>query len=600
MFTLTEQWLFNNYGSVYGGQEETTDQWLRQYGKDVTEDQIKAWKRYKHCAEYQVNTPDIVPQALARVGTEFETELQAHKFINCLRVPGPSVSYLEALKTVSPCSILELGVGGDSAISTAIFLAEIENKENRKMVSVDRNPLGMTWLRYKNNSFWQFVQADSLEVLRDAISQGVKYDLVFIDTIHSYEHTLKEIKMASQITDNILLDDTLFPGNDFDTQPGGVKKALEEWVAENNTGWELTDYNGVGLLRKKVVQQEATDPYKMEAPTPTTLPKRERIAVAIAHGHATKWLQIVMHSLKSFKNEVPMDIYIGATWPNHPSLKAITENDLGDNVEIHTCTTRLHSHATALDEILLLIADRGYEYMFALETDCRVMQDGWLDWYYSFLKDNKTRGMAGFFWHEGKNHYNVNPSATLYLTEMLLKYNKEVKDNNENMFWHPRGNKSGNDGGMDPTIKDVVGCFAETRGIKNPTDIQLQEILEGVPQASWFEPGAWLYYRSLGEYGHVRLQCDHVYRKWGNHTAPEGTYYGGKTDCKLIHYWGGTRTYDWLKHPVNDNFVKSCSPLWIERENEIWMNTVPERYRLAVPAIYEEIGVDALYKKNMQ
>ena len=325
-----------------------------------------------------------------------------------------------------------------------------------------------------------------------------------------------------------------------------------------------------------------------------------RIAIGIAHGHVPKWLQIAIYSLKKFNPGVNCDIWIAETWPDHPSIKAITENDLGDNINIIQCTIRKHSHATALDQILDDIADSdSYDYMFSMETDCMACKDGWLDWFYQFLANDLSRGMAGFFWHEGDHHYNINPSGTLYLKSMLLKYHKEVRENNENMFWHPRGNKHGNDAGMDPTIKDVAGVFSETRGIKDPTPAQLDGILKGIPFASWFEPGAWLWCRSLGEYGGVSVPCDHIYQKFGRHTAPEGTYYGGKANPQFLHLWAGTRSYDAVKHLINDTFVLECAPLWMEREHRIWKSFVPEKYRKAIPSIYEEMEFEKKMKENM-
>lgn len=327
-----------------------------------------------------------------------------------------------------------------------------------------------------------------------------------------------------------------------------------------------------------------------------------RIAIALVHGHAAKWLQVAMYSLQNNPNQIGYDIFVAVTWPDHPSLKAITENDLCKNVTFIPCTIRLHSHATGLDQILDHIADKDeYDYMFAMEDDCRICRPIWLDWYLSFMKDESI-GMAGFFWHEGANHFNINPSATLYRKSMLLKYHKEARENDEGMFWHPRGNRPDTDGGMDPTIKDVAGVFSETRGIKDPSPQQKDVILKGVPQAAWYEPGAWLYCRSVGEYGGVAVPCDHLYMSYkgkiGVHTAPEATYYGGKADPYVTHYWGGTRAWDHLKHPVSDLFVKNCSPLWLDREDVIWRQTVPEHYRGIMDEVYKEMGLEGMGYDN--
>ncbi len=320
-----------------------------------------------------------------------------------------------------------------------------------------------------------------------------------------------------------------------------------------------------------------------------------KIAIGLSHGHAPKWLQVITYTLKNTKNDVDADIFIAHTWPEYPSIKAITETDLGEGIHIHNVTIRKQSHATGLDEILDLIADNDeYEYLFTTEDDCMACRNGWLDWYLAFMKDDPEIGMAGFFWSEGTNHYNVNPSATLYRKDMLLKYHKEVRENNEGVFYHPRGNRSDTEAGMDPSIKNVAGVFSETRGIKNPSKVQNDQILRGVPQAAWFEPGAWLYYRSLGEYKNVHVPVDHIYANWQGGRAPEATYYGSKKEPQFVHFWGGTRAWDHLKHPVNDMFVKGCSPQWLDREDAVWKSVVPEHYREKVLEIYKEIGLEGM------
>ena len=254
MFIMTKEWFIRHYGSEEN-QIQQTKEWLLKYGVNVTVKQAEQWKYYKHAAEYQPNTNDIVGQCLDKISGlfEFETELQAHRFVNMLRVPL-SASYEEALNIANPRTILELGVGGDSAISTAVFLAYVE-KVNGKLSSVDLNPLGVTRIRYEKylGNIWDFKYDDSVTYLSNKVATNKRYDLIFIDTSHTYEHTVKEIKLASQITNFMLMDDALFEGNETDAVQGGVKKAIKEWC-ENNNGWEKIDLwqGNTVLLSQKI------------------------------------------------------------------------------------------------------------------------------------------------------------------------------------------------------------------------------------------------------------------------------------------------------------------------------------------------------------
>ena len=253
MFTLTQDWLRRYYGSK-DNQKKDAENWLLRHGKNVPKDKIDAWSYYKHLIEYQPNTPDIVPQCMNAIGTEFRSELEAHSWVNSLRCPTPARAYKEVLELVQPNSILELGVGGDSAISTGVYLAFLEEQEASRMLSIDYHKLETVWERYKDVPFWTFEQKDSVQALIDLERDYRNFDLIFIDTIHSYTHTLEELEKSAKMTFYICLDDCDFQGNDFDPEPGGVKKALEVWL-EGNKDWRRVDLeygNNVALIEKKV------------------------------------------------------------------------------------------------------------------------------------------------------------------------------------------------------------------------------------------------------------------------------------------------------------------------------------------------------------
>jgi hypothetical protein len=244
MFELTTEWLFKYYGSSRHGEDFHTARWLRNHGKDVQPGQPEEWKQWKHLVEYQPNCVGIVPKVLARIGTPFESELDAHAWINYQRVPMHADGYVQACGKYKPKTILELGVGGDSAISTAQFLRHIETMGEGKMLSVDLNPLGITWIRYKDYPFWTFRQADSLVVLNEMIKSNTRWDVIFLDTLPYYQHTLKELDLACQITDHILLDDITMEALEHDKE-GGKKRAVLEWVPKHPE-WERVDYDPPG------------------------------------------------------------------------------------------------------------------------------------------------------------------------------------------------------------------------------------------------------------------------------------------------------------------------------------------------------------------
>jgi hypothetical protein len=194
------------------------------------------------------------------VGDEFESELWAHRWVNIERFSGHADSYVEILDLVQPKTILELGVGGDSAISTAVFLAHIE-KVGGAMLSVDYHRLDMTWVRYGKYPFWTFVQATSEKILQECMNQSKRFDMIFVDTMPTYKQTKIEMEIGHRLSDNLLLDDASRIGEEHDNE-GGKVLAKEEFL-EQHKDWEMLEYppftkatrdydvGDVALVRKK-------------------------------------------------------------------------------------------------------------------------------------------------------------------------------------------------------------------------------------------------------------------------------------------------------------------------------------------------------------
>ena len=258
MFKMTLEWLRHNYGSDSPQQVADAEAWLKKYGKDVDPNLISNWAQWKHLIEYQPNTPDIIPQTMRMMNEGFETELDAHMFVNLLRVPL-AYSYFEACEYVLPRMILEVGVGGDSAISTSVFLRAVE-RNSGFLWSVDLNPLGKTWVRYgkytQEPCYWNFQQRDSVTYLTELYAQGRVFDLIFIDSSHTYMDTIEELTIAKKMTRNILMDDATFTGNDFDLLPGGVKRAIEVFQFRNEKWIKREYWNGGVVLLTNVGEKE--------------------------------------------------------------------------------------------------------------------------------------------------------------------------------------------------------------------------------------------------------------------------------------------------------------------------------------------------------
>jgi predicted O-methyltransferase YrrM len=121
----------------------------------------------------------------------------------------------------------------------------------------------MTGKRYEKylGSLWEFKYDDSVTFLSEKKAKEKRFDMIFIDTSHTYEHTMNEMNIASQITNFMLMDDALFTGNATDRVQGGVKKAISDWF-DLNKGWKLQEFwqgNTVLISKEIEVKKESQE-----------------------------------------------------------------------------------------------------------------------------------------------------------------------------------------------------------------------------------------------------------------------------------------------------------------------------------------------------
>jgi cephalosporin hydroxylase len=118
--------------------------------------------------------------------------------------------------------------------------------------------------------YYNFIQSDAIKFL-ESIPQGTKYDLIYIDDWHSFEHVFKELQLINAFIDKstiILLHDLMgnfkapdyyWPTGTKESDPewadGGPYRAVKEFTEIDPNIWEwmtIPVNNGLTLLRRKV------------------------------------------------------------------------------------------------------------------------------------------------------------------------------------------------------------------------------------------------------------------------------------------------------------------------------------------------------------
>jgi predicted O-methyltransferase YrrM len=112
---------------------------------------------------------------------------------------------------------------------------------------------------------WMFYKSDAIKFLETKSKENAKYDFVYIDDWHSYDHVKKELELISDMvspSSMILLHDLMYSGthpnyhsnlNDPDPQwaNGGPYRAVAE-LDPKIWEWATIPFNhGLTLLRKK-------------------------------------------------------------------------------------------------------------------------------------------------------------------------------------------------------------------------------------------------------------------------------------------------------------------------------------------------------------
>lgn len=148
-------------------------------------------------------------------------------------------AHLPRLYAAAKGNVVELGVR--NGISTGALLAGLE-RHGGYLISVDIDPncAGL----YADHPQWKFVHADSVQAA--LLIEPKSVDLLFIDTSHTYEHTLAELRAwesRMKLGAKIMLHDT----DDGSTYPG-VRRAIVEFCGYDKFYWFYPESYGFGEI----------------------------------------------------------------------------------------------------------------------------------------------------------------------------------------------------------------------------------------------------------------------------------------------------------------------------------------------------------------
>lgn len=158
-------------------------------------------------------------------------------------------------------SILELGVRNGTTSMPFLMAADLTGGT---VESVDLNPTSFVCPE-EYSSIWKFYQDNALDFLKQKVEEKAKYDLIYVDDWHSYEHVKAELEYIDQMVrpgSVVILHDLMY-GNTCPYYHVDLTTCSPQWanggpyraVAELNPNfWEfatIPSNNGLTILRKK-------------------------------------------------------------------------------------------------------------------------------------------------------------------------------------------------------------------------------------------------------------------------------------------------------------------------------------------------------------
>jgi len=163
--------------------------------------------------------------------------------------------------SINAKNILELGVRHGSTTLPLLMACDITNG---KLESIDLEETTFKCPK-EFEKYWTFKKANALEILQEKANQKEKYDLIYVDDWHSYEHVKQELEYIDQLVrpgSVVLLHDLMY-GNTCPYYHVDLTTCSPQWanggpyraVAELNPNfWEFSTIpsnNGLTILRKK-------------------------------------------------------------------------------------------------------------------------------------------------------------------------------------------------------------------------------------------------------------------------------------------------------------------------------------------------------------
>jgi hypothetical protein len=322
-----------------------------------------------------------------------------------------------------------------------------------------------------------------------------------------------------------------------------------------------------------------------------------KISVLLAHFKTWEWTAICIYHLKKYGfSGVPYEILVVDNSPGHPSIRAITETELGEDVKVINGNPDFSSHGNGYD---LAAQQASGDYFFTTETDAFPVRHGWFEEYVKAIGDGYD--LIGPEIPQSAGRY-IHPAGALMARKVYDKALEWMKAHDDWFFcpggavaaglsdrpYHvvarmcdmPKGDEftralvlwaqSGPYQEMRSFDEDTFENYGQRIGIQNfdPVEGKRHYLKIG------YEAGQWLaYFAEAHGFRVLRAPVEIVWVDgWENRQAKHSTVFGGFT-----HVWGGTVSDD-------PNYDSHCRDVKKYQMREHF-NTLPEKLQKQIVSL---------------
>lgn len=150
----------------------------------------------------------------------------------------------------------------------------------------------------------------------------------------------------------------------------------------------------------------------------------KKVSIIWSHWQTFRWSAITAYFFKKYQWPFPWEMLVANNSGNHPSIKVLTETELGDGVRIIEGETDFPSHGRGNE--LCLAAATG-SHAFFTESDAFPIQDNWANEYIKLAADFHLIGPEI---PQGSGRY-IHPAGSLYdmrIFDAMKEWQNSIRD----------------------------------------------------------------------------------------------------------------------------------------------------------------------------